>query len=644
MSESRVGRRVADAWAHVRPRTWLGWVHVVSGVLCACAVLAGIAYVFQPAFVDPTTFGSHDWDQVETHRYLVSKTILRFHQFPFWNPYACGGHPAWGGFESDPIVVSPWLPAYLFAPFPLALRIEVVGSTVIGAIGAALLASRFTRSRALQALVAALFVLNSRWTMQIAVGHVWHTAYAWMPWVLYYYDRAAGAAPLLGAPRKRDLVLASVFLAMLVYTGGIYPLPHTAIALVAYAALLAVATRSFVPVGRMIACGVLGLLLAAPRLLPIMEVLRRFPRLTDSTETMDLGPFIAMLTAKEQDPWSMPAHVPQWGWHEWGMYVGWGALIAIAVGALAARGVRERPLMLVGVALLTLAFGRFFDYAPWPLLHLLPVFSSQHVPSRWMLPALLLLACAAAGAGERLLLRTGRARALFEIAAMLVAAWLARDLAHIGRTSLTHTFGRAGPVIHDPMAEFRTLPHVPPELAYDPGEWAPSTLSAVMANVGSLDCNTFPGFNNYTRGQNGRAPGLGARAVGDPQYRGEAYVAERTGTAKIVGWSPNAIDVEVEGAKPGDHIVLNQNWDPGWSANGDRATAWNDCVSIVTTRDSQVIHFRYRPKTLWLGILLFLAAVAALSARPIARGIARVRARIRAPAVTPGSAPSPSRR
>jgi hypothetical protein len=626
-----MGARWADAWRRVRPPTVLAWVHLATGVIGALGVLAAIAAVFRPIFVDPTTFGSHDWDQVESCRYLVAKTLLLFHQFPFWNPYCCGGHTAWGGFESDANVVSPWLPAYLLAPFPLALRIEIAGITVLGAAGAWLFASRFTGSRPLRAFVAVLFALNSRWIMQLTVGHVWHAAYAWMPWVLYFYDRASGAAPLLGPARKRDLVLASACLAMLVYTGGIYPMPHTALALVAYASVLAVTTRSFVPIVRMVACGLLALGLAAPRLLPLIEVLRRFPRLIDSTETMDLGPFVEMLTSPQQDPWSMPAHVPQWGWHEWGMYIGWGALIAIALGALAARGPRERPLLLVGVALLVLAFGRFHEDAPWPLLHLLPVFSSQHVPSRWMLPALLLLACAAASTAERLLARAGRARALLEVATLLAVAWLVRDICQVVAPSLARAFGRAPPHVTDPMAEFRTLQHVPPELAYDPGEWAPSTLSALMANMGSLDCSTFPGYNNYTRGSSGRSPGMGAHAVGDAEYRGEAFVAERHGTATIVAFSPNAMDVQVEGALPGDHVVLNQNWDPGWSANGERALAWSDSVATVVTTGSQRIHFRYWPRTLWMGMVIFVLAIAATLATPIARRLRRLSRRLRRP-------------
>jgi hypothetical protein len=455
--------------------------------------------------------------------------------------------------------------------------------------------------------------------MQIAVGHGWHPVYAYLPWALYFYDRAASPEPLLSTPRRRDIVLCAVFLALLVYTGGIYPLPHAAVVLVGYATLLSVSTRSLVPVKRMMACGLLAVGFAAPRLFPIIEVLRRFPRLTDSTETMDLGSFLTMLTSRDQDTYSMPVRVSQWGWHEWGMYIGWAAVGAILVGVIAARTVRERSLRIVGVVLCVLAFGAFSDYAPWPLLHRLPVFSSQHVPSRWMMPALLVLACAAASAAERLLARTGRVRSVIEIGITLYVAFMVRDMCDVVRPPLTHTFGRAMPAMPDSLGPFRTLAHVPPEIDYDPGEWSPSSLSALVANIGTIDCNTFPGFHNVLRGQSGRLPGLGARGVGDAAYRGEVYVAEGRGTAQMVRFTPNAVEVRVEGANPGDHVVLNQNWDPGWSADGSAALSWHDTVAGVVPSKSATVRFRYRPRTLWLGLAAFVLSIAALSVVPTAR-------------------------
>jgi hypothetical protein len=617
---------VVRAWRRVAPKTALGWVHVVTGFLGALVVLGMVGYVVSPSFKNPHQLGIHDWDTMETYRYLVQKTILRFHQIPFWNPYACGGHTAWAGFESDSTVVSPWLPAYLALSLPIAIRIEVIGSAVWGAAGAWLLASRFTRSRALMAFVAVVFAVNGRWALQTSVGHAWHLVYAWTPWALYFFDRAANVAPELGPSRKRDVILTGVCLAMMIYSGGIYPLPQTALFLVLYALVLAAMTRTWRPLVRLAACAATGIGLAAPRLIPIYEEMRRFPRLTSSTETMDLSALIEIMTSKDQDLYSNPGHVAQWGWHEWGMYVGWVAVVAVGLGAVFGRGTRERALKGVGVALFALAFGRFHQYAPWPLLHRLPVFSSQHVPSRWMYPGILVLACVAVATGERLLVRAGRARWAIEALMVFGVAWVAWDIAGVARVPLTHAFAVEPLKVTESLGDFHTEDHLPAPLQYDASAWSPTSLTAEMANIGTIDCSTSPGLHNYVRGADGRTPGLGAYGKGDAQYRGEAWIAEGRGTAVIVAWTPNVMDVRVDGATPGDTLILNQNWDPGWSADGKRAIDWRDTVAAPIGSASQVIRFRFVPRTLWLGILVFLGTIAALVVPPILRRRATRRA------------------
>jgi hypothetical protein len=554
-----------------------------------------MAYVLGPLLVHATMLGSEGWDAVAADRALVTKTVLRFHQFPFWNPYACGGHQAWGGPEADAIVVSPWLPAYLLAPLPIALRIEVIGSVLLGAAGAWLLASRFTRSRALCLIVSVLFALSSRATLQIAAGHMAHATYAYLPWVLYFYDRAAGVEPLLGAPSRRDIVLAAVFLAMMIYSGGTYSAAHAALALAGYALIVSAITRSLVPTWRMVLCALLGAALAAPMLLPLGAASGRSPQIADFPETMDLTGFVAMLTSRGEETTPLPGHVSASTGTEWGMYIGWPVLLLILVGLLAALGARQRALRSVGGVLVLLAFGSFADYAPWKLLHRLPVFSSQHAPARWMLPALLLLACVAASAGERLMTWAARRRGLLEIGATVLVALVVRDLSHVARTPLTHAFQRPRPAVGD-----------------------------VLSNIGSIDCSTSAVYETASVRDKARAPGLGARAVGDADYHGEAYVAEGHGTARIARFTPNAIEVRVEGAHPGDHVVLNQNWDPGWNANGRAAAAWQDAVSAVVTSSSATVRFRYFPPMFSLGVLILALTTAALVTRWEATAFARL--------------------
>ena len=102
-------------------------------LVALAAVSLTLGLTLGPWFKDLHTFGFHDWDAQTSHRFLVQLSLLRYHQFPSWNPFACGGFPAWGYVEADTIVVSPFLPAYLFLPMSLALRVEVLGMAVLSA-------------------------------------------------------------------------------------------------------------------------------------------------------------------------------------------------------------------------------------------------------------------------------------------------------------------------------------------------------------------------------------------------------------------------------------------------------------------------------------------------------------------------------
>jgi two-component system response regulator AlgR len=53
--------------------------------------------------------------------------------------------------------------------------------------------------------------------------------------------------------------------------------------------------------------------------------------------------------------------------------------------------------------------------------------------------------------------------------------------------------------------EFRTYEKVPDELYYAERDWTPPALLVMMAQVGSIECGTFPGFHPYYRDQFDRA-------------------------------------------------------------------------------------------------------------------------------------------
>ncbi len=618
VSHERADRAVRNG---ARPRRWVprtraDWGRFAGSLLAWGIVIATVGAVVGPAFHDLHTMGTHDWDQMESHRYLLYKSVRAYGQFPFWNPYGCGGHPSWAGIESGTTIVSPWLPFYLFAPLPIALKVEILGTALISAVGTWLLAGRFTRSPAIRAFCCAVFVVNGRWALQAAAGHTWHLYYAWTPWALYFFDRASGCGDrsASGAPaiRWRDIVLCGASIAMMVYTGAIYPLPQTVLALGLWSILLAVSYRTIRPVAVALASGVVGFGLSAPKLIPVLDVVRRFPRLVESTETLDLHGFVVIFTARDQNFGSRPAPLSPYGWHEWGIYIGWVAFLALLAGAFLARGRRELPLKAVGLVLVILGFGAFHEYAPWTLLHLAPIFKSQHVPSRWLYPATLVLALVFASMLERGMRRLGGLRGVAEVVLLACAAWVSWDIARVARLPMAQMFGSHMPTIAQHTAEFHTEAKVTSDYQYDGVSYGQASLPSEMANVGQIDCMIFPGLSVFARDPKGVIRGMGAKGRGDPAYRGEAYTASGKGKAELAHFTPNAMTVHVEGATPGDLLVLNQNWDPGWRADGVPAVAFNDAVATVVRSPNETVMFRYRPHYWWLSLGITTVTIGAI--------------------------------
>jgi hypothetical protein len=602
--------RIARALKARLPASRAGWVLLVASALALATLLGTMAYVLWPLAGHPHGYGRHDWDLMESRRYLVVKSLLRFHELPFWNPYACGGHPEWGSPDGAPELVAPWLPAYLALSLPVATRVEIFASIAWSALGAWLLASRFTRSAAARALVVVLFAVNGRFTLQLVAGHGWHLVYAWTPWALFFFDRALGPRGAPGPVRPRYAAWTGACLAMMLYTAGITPLAQTCVLLAVYAVLVAIGSRSARPAGMLVLAGVVAAGLSAPKLLPVVDVVRRFPRAVPSTDTLNPTEIVAMLTNREQGFAIGHGGIPDGSWHEVGMYVGWPALLLLAAGVLGGKGGRVLPLKVAGVVLALLGLGSFTKWSPWTLAHDLPVLSWEHVPYTWLVPALLLLACAAAAGFERALRLAGRRRPTLELASVLVVAWIARDVGTVARYPLENHLMDAGPSNAESTGSFHTELKIPRPLEYEPGEWAPTTLSVELANLGTIECNTFPGLSNF--GSQEWPSAVAAHATGDTAYRGEVYLDAGGGAASFISWSPDAFDVKVDRASPGATVVVNQNWDPGWRADGAEAMNFAGTIGARVTQPTQVLRFRYRPRGWWAGVTLLVLTLAAI--------------------------------
>jgi hypothetical protein len=248
---------------------------------------------------------------------------------------------------------------------------------------------------------------------------------------------------------------------------------------------------------------------------------------------------------------------------------------------------------MAGLFALLLGMGSFHPSAPWTLLHQLPLFSSQWVPSRYLYPMVLLLGLAFVSAVGPWFDKTIRKRQWLDLALLAPVMFVAFDLAGVARDTMSITFHLVAPDQVPHHAEFHQELRSPYQYK-NPDPHAESVLLAMFANVGVVIAYGTPLFE-----------GGHAAARGAPEYRGETYISDGAGEAKMVSWTPNSATVDVSGASPGALVVYNQNADPGWSADGRRAVEWRQLVAApVPPGGNGRIVFRYYPRGLNLGLAL----------------------------------------
>lgn len=585
-------------------------------LLAVFAIVALPLVVVGPWLMSWKTYGFHDWDVQTSHRYLMRLSLREYGQFPGWNPFACGGFPAWGYVESGTALVSPLLPLYLFVDMAVAIRIEVLAMTLLGALGCYVLAGRFTRSHAARAFVVVVFAVNGRWGLQAAAGHTWHLAYALTPWCLWSFERARATSR-----RTRDLAVAAGCFAALVYTGGIYPLPHTALLVGLWAVAVAVVERSPRPLVTLALVAALAVGLAAPKLLPMLSVFAKAPRVIESAETLSPGALLTLLTSRDQTFGSRPAQVAPYGWHEWGMYVGAPALVGLVAGVAFARGKRAGWLKAIGLLFVALGFGAFHPLAPWTLLHAhAPLFSSQHVPSRFLYPASLVLGLVAAISLDQWLRRRTTLSPWLEPLAAAIIVAIGVDVALIAQKPMKNAMWMEMP---DQLPHGTAFSQVDnPVYQYKRRDWAGPMYLAMIANQGVLNCYGTPPFEK------------GALSRKDKRWRGEAYVdppgdeATPAAKAEVTRWTPNEVELRVTGAGSGAHVVYNMNHDVGFTARvapvgaaaiaGPAESDAGRLAARVPEGDS-VVTFTYAPPRMTLGLVLAALTIAAMGGAGLAR-------------------------
>ncbi len=280
---------------------------------------------------------------------LIQRTFAQSHRLALWNPYYGGGQPL----AADPLAALFYPPTYLvlFLSLRRYFLLLMFGHLVFAGLGILLLARRALGLPRFAALVAAVsYMATPRLISHLGAGHITIVqTVAWFPWLALTCWATVKESRYGG-------VLLALCLALTLLAGhpqmAYYGLLMTAGLAVwllvkrwwleGYRALLK-------PVMSLIAAGVIGALLAAVQLVPLMEFTARSTRQlsVSSQDTYPLQSFLYELINQQPRlrlPWE-------------GMITPGLVVLALALLALATQWRKAWPLLLGVVLVAGLAMG-----------------------------------------------------------------------------------------------------------------------------------------------------------------------------------------------------------------------------------------------------------------------------------------------
>ncbi len=461
----------------------------------------------------------------------VRLSILKFHQFPWWNPWATAGQPLFADPGSVAVLMPDTLLVLIFGAVT-GLKLTIVLYAFVGYEGARVLCRQlFGASRFVEAVSVIPAILPTL-ALHFNEGHVVFVIFDLIPWLFYL-------ALTWQVSVKRSLafgiVIACFLLSYIHYT--VIMAFSLLGPLIVYQLARGVKSKEMWLKAGLVVCTALGLSLA--RFGCGLAIVAQFPRsdLYHYPLVASLSDVLRTLVEPLQSR-NSEAGIAGLGWWELGSYVGVPALLLACDGAR--RGGRRLwPIYVAALLCLVLAWNNRDPIFPSYWLHFIPPWKSLLVISRWSMFASLFLLLAAVH-GLVLLRQAGHHTQASALALLVVL-----DLSFASSYAYRETFRITPPPFGDSWG--------PPKTVADSHEetWAHERMNLV--SMGAVCSLLGYGLHPPAR-----------------QHLGTAgYTGDFVGTKPVVveSWSPNHFVLR---ASPGDTVTLNMNPSNYWVMNGQR--------------------------------------------------------------------------
>ncbi len=555
------------------------------GLMALFAILA-LAYGWQ-ILRFRNHFGLHDWDFTFFLHQYWHIAIFSFKQVPLWNPYICGGMPFIGRPDVS-VLPFPIIFVSLFGVMA-GLRIMALFYIFLAMTGMFCLC-RFFRIKTLPAMIASIiFSMNGCFALRVMAGHLGWLSAAYLPWIFLFY--------LKGLKKARYVFLSSVFLAFTALEGS-HILIFTAVFLSVFSFLYSFQQKTIRPLLALALALMFCVLFSGPKLFPMIEMMSRFPRLTDAGWAVPLGNLYDIFLERAQQDNLFQRFIKNTAWWEIGAYVG---LVPSVLFVLSFKMIKKQwPLLLTAVFILLIGLGNFSGFAPWTVLHSGPVFSNMHIPTRIFIVFVFLLSLlcglclnsfAPRGGGREVFLRNA-----FLIALFCFVAW---DLSAVNSAFFGEKFFSRLNVLRKPLFKENAFFQVElPQQYHSLFGATTGVFAQILQNHGVVD-----GYEAIPVERN-------AVPYSGPDYRGEFHLLGSSGNVSQSYWSPNRLVFHYDIRRP-DVLVVNQNYDKGWKAfPPKRVRSHNGLISVeIDPADKGVILY-YLPLSFVAGLLTCAVAIA----------------------------------
>lgn len=547
--------------------------------LLAIALLLSLLFWWPMLAAAPKTEGG---DGPVFHKMLEAArvTVVRYHEFPLWNSYECGGLPLWDNPQAPLGAPLIW-PIYFIGTLK-TMHLWLVVHTMLGFVSMWLLARRELRlSRGAAFVAAGAWAFSGFFQNHLPGGHFVFASFEYFPIGILFWRRA-----------ENDLRMAiglGLLVALMIYEGGIYPIPHLAVILG-----IETLTRVWPPkrLAKIALAGVVvvavALTVGAARFLPVIDQVRSHTRgVAAENDALHWGTFKDIMLVRAHERF-VPGQRYVWG--EYGMYIGPFILFLAVVGIVLA-GAEQWWMMVLLASSIVFMIGDAGKWAPWSVLraHVFP-FKDMRVPSRFNLEVTLFLTAFAGLAVDRVVTHAKKIARSVDWREGLRVGVLGLALVGVG-----DIIGAGIPIVESQFQntpeDLRTTPS--PRLYL--GSRAPNMVDGPRENLGRRECWEEWGFGQGAPLWDGDVPQ--ARAIDD-----RAVVAD-------VERTPNTFTFDVD-AKETARILLNTTYDKGWRTTTGNVIEQDDKQLAIDVPPGKArVVVRYRPKSFTLGVILTLTGL-----------------------------------